>query len=82
MLELDLTALNDRFFDGMDVEQYQVLVENQPEEELDETQLWCRWRIQPGASDAVETGVKRTYQQLGTATLQIVLPKGTGVAQG
>jgi hypothetical protein len=75
MLELDEAALNARFSDNIDVEEYQVLVENQPDEELDKTRIYSRWLIEPGASELVQSD--NTHHQLGTATLQIIAPKET-----
>ena len=77
MLQLDIDALNDRFFDNMDAEAIQLLVENQPDEELDETLPWVRWTITPG--DSKLTAISPAlFTSLGTATLQIFVPKGKG----
>lgn len=74
-MQKDLQALNDRLFDNMDAEEIQLLVENQPDEDIDETALWSRWIINPGVSNTSSIGGDRIVQ-FGTATLQIFVPKG------
>lgn len=82
MLQQDLEALNDRFFDNMDAEAIQLLVENQPDEEIDETQVWTRWVINPGLSQSTSLGRDFLVTQYGTATLQIFVPKGLYTGPG
>lgn len=81
MADLDKQALNNRLFDNMNVEALQLVVENQPDEDLNDAQLWCRWIINPGLSTDRSLGKERTVTQYGTATLQIFVPKGlyTGI---
>ncbi|KQN28102.1 hypothetical protein ASF00_09340 [Sphingomonas sp. Leaf34] len=75
MLALDEAALNERFSANIDVEQFQVLVENQPDEAVDSTRIYCRWFIEPGSSELVQSD--NTHHQLGTAVFQIIAPKET-----
>lgn len=82
MLQLDIDALNDRFFDNMDAEAIQLLVENQPDEDLDDTQVWTRWVINPGLSVTNSIGRDFMVTQYGTATLQIFIPKGLYTGPG
>jgi hypothetical protein len=82
MLQLDIDALNDRFFDNMDVEDIQLTVENQPDEDLDDTKLWTKWIINPGLSTSVSLGRDFLVTQYGTATLQIFIPKGLYTGPG
>lgn len=73
MIALDEAALNARFSDNIDIEANQVLVENQPDESVDQTRIYSRWQIDAGASELVQSN--NTHHQLGTATLQIIAPK-------
>ena len=82
MLQLDIDALNDRFFDNMDAEAIQLLVENQPDEDLDDTQVWTRWVINPGLSVTKSIGRDFMVTQYGTAALQIFIPKGLYTGPG
>jgi hypothetical protein len=82
VLHLDKAALNDRFFDNMDVEELQTLVENQPDEDIDDTQVWTRWVINPGLSLTKSIGPDFMVTQYGTATLQIFVPKGLYTGPG
>jgi hypothetical protein len=58
----------------------QKVVENQPNEDQDETKPWVRWTITPGASQQTATG-PALFTSLGTATLQVFVPKGKGAGQ-
>jgi hypothetical protein len=82
MLNLDIQALTDRLFDNMDVEELQLLVENQPDEDIDDTQVWTRWIINPGLSEETALGANYRVVQYGTATLQILVPKGLYTGPG
>lgn len=82
MLQKDIQALNDRFFDNMDAEAIQLLVENQPDEELDDNRLWAKWIINPGLSETTTVGLNPTITQYGMATLQIFIPKGQYTGPG
>jgi hypothetical protein len=75
MLALDEAALNKRFSDNIDIEEHQVLVENQPDEQVDATRIYSRWQIEAGASQLVQSN--NTHHQLGTATFQIIAPRET-----
>lgn len=88
MLYLDIDALNAKFWstaltykDEAGTTQTlpvgQKLVENQPDEELDETKPWVRWTITPGESKITQVS-PALFTSLGTATLQIFVPKGKG----
>lgn len=82
MLQQDIDALNDRFFDNMDPEAIQLLVENQPDENLDDDALWTKWIINPGLSITDSLGKDFIVTQYGTATLQIFVPKGLYTGPG
>ncbi len=82
MLQKDIDALNARFFDNMDSEAIQLLVENQPDEDLDDSALQSRWIINPGLSTSVSLGPDFLVAQYGTATLQIFVPKGQYTGPG
>ncbi|WP_454883996.1 hypothetical protein [Sphingomonas oryzagri] len=82
MIELDLAALNGRFFDTFDPDSNQIIVDNQPAEDLDETQISLHWTIEPGSCEIVQIGTAPVYEQLGVATLQIVIPTGQGTKPG
>ncbi len=82
MLAKDIAALNDRFFDNMDVATIQLTVENQPDEELDDTKLWTKWVINPDVSESRSLGKDFIVTQYGTATLQIYVPKGLYTGPG
>ncbi len=82
MLQKDIQALNDRFFDNMDAEAIQLLVENQPDEELDDSRLWAKWIINPGMSETRSLGKDFAVTQYGMATLQIFIPKGQYTGPG
>jgi len=81
MLDQDIAALNNRLFDNIDTEELQLLVENQPDEVIDNTRVWTRWIIYPGMSDESAIGSNRVVQY-GTATLQIFVPKGLYTGPG
>ena len=89
MLYLDIDAINAKFFavpltykDSKNVTQTlapnQLLVENGPTENVDETKPWVRWTINPGESKRTAVS-PALFTSLGTATLQVFAPKGTGV---
>ncbi len=82
MIDLDKAALNERLFDNMDTEALQLLVENQPDEDLDDTKVWTRWVINPGLSKDRVLGKDLLVTQYGTATLQIFIPKGLYTGPG
>lgn len=82
LLDMDKKALNDRFFDNMDIAALQLVVENQPDEDLDDTKLWAKWIINPGLSEQTSLGTNPTVKQHGTATLQIFIPKGLYTGPG
>lgn len=82
MLQLDIDALNDRFFDNMDAEAIQLLVENQSDEDINDTQVWTKWIINPGLSVTKSIGRDFLVFQYGTATLQIFIPKGLYTGPG
>jgi len=82
MIQKDITALTNRLMDNMDVEAIQLLVENQPDQAIDETRVWTRWIVNPGISKPVTTGLDPIIRQEGTATLQIFIPKGLYTGPG
>jgi hypothetical protein len=82
MIQKDITALTNRLMDNMDVEAIQLLVENQPDQATDETRVWTRWIVNPGASETHALGPDPIYKQSGTATLQIFVPKGLYTGPG
>lgn len=51
MFSRDEEVLNTRFADTIDIEQYQVLVANQPEQAVDRDRIFCRWRVNPGTTE-------------------------------
>lgn len=60
----------------------QILTENGPVQEVDETKPWVRWTINPGASKRATQGETRLFKNLGTAILEVFLPKGIGTGVG
>jgi len=66
----------------MDSEAIQLLVENQPDEDLDDGKLWSKWIINPGLSTSRSLGEDFVVAQYGTATLQIFVPKGLYTGPG
>lgn len=76
------TALNYTDKDGntVAVPEAQILVENGPAQEVDETAPYVRWEISPGASQRVTQGETRLFKNLGTAHLEVFVPKGVGTA--
>jgi hypothetical protein len=93
MLQKDIDALNDRFWSSpmtyslregetLVLSDEQMLVENQPDDDLDDTQLWTRWIINPGLSTQTSLGSDPTFAQYGTATFQIFIPKGLYTGPG
>lgn len=91
MLTLDIDALNAKFWSTPlsytvangtthTLPARQVLVENQPDENVDEKKPWVRWTLNPG--DSQQTGISPAiYTSLGTATLQVFVPKGRGTGE-
>ena len=88
MIYLDIDTLNAKFWatpltykneTGATVilPDAQKLDENGPSADLDETQPFVRWTIDPGASAAVTTK-PAIFKSLGVATLQIFIPQGRG----
>jgi hypothetical protein len=82
MIELDLAALNGRLFATFDPDNTQIVVDNQPDEDFDDTQVWMDWTIEPGSQRRVQNGINPVYEQLGTATLQIHVPQGAYTGPG
>jgi hypothetical protein len=91
VLQLDIDALTKRFVETpltyvvngatVTMPTSQRLVENQPLSSVDEASPWVRFTISPGASEQIGGGVDRLYHQLGTASLRIYAPSGTGTRQ-
>lgn len=75
MLDKDEAALNARFAAGMDEADIQVIVDNQPDEKIDQSRIYTRWTIQPGESELVQTD--GLMKQLGVAKFQIIAPLET-----
>lgn len=91
MIGLDIQQLNGRFWatpltyrdaagQVVTLNDAQVLVENQPPEEHDETRPFVRWTVLPGPSRQV--GISPAlFLHKGSAVLQVFTPKGAGTAQ-
>ena len=91
MIELDIQQLNERFWatslqypdasgQVVTLTDRQVLVENQPAEEHDETRPFVRWTVNPGPSRQV--GISPAlFLNKGTAILQVFAPRGGGTGQ-
>lgn len=88
MIHLDIEQLNEKFWatpltyideegETVTMADSQILVENQPDDDIDESKPWVRWTINPGESKLIQTGPK-LYKNLGIATLQVFVPKGQG----
>jgi hypothetical protein len=75
MLDKDEAALNARFAAGMDEADFQVIVDNQPDETIDQSRIFTRWTIQPGDSELIQTDGMMI--QLGVAYFQIIAPLET-----
>lgn len=93
MLQQDIDLLNDRFWSSpltyslregevLVLSDEQMLVENQPDDDLDDTQVWTKWIINPGISTPTTMGPNPNITQYGTATLQIFVPKGLYTGPG
>ncbi|UYY77495.1 phage tail terminator-like protein [Sphingomonas sp. R1] len=82
MIQKDITALTNRLMDNMDAEAIQLLVENQPDQAIDETKVWTRWIVNPNFDETYTLGPNPIYKQRGTATLQIFIPKGLYTGPG
>ena len=89
MIYLDVDNLNGRFWtcelsykndDGETVVllDSQKLVENQSDEEVDATHPYVRWAIDPGASVQKVNSGPHMFKSVGTAYLQVFIPKGMG----
>lgn len=90
---MDVDTLNAKFWETtlnytnaagstVAIPQSQILTENGPTQEVDETLPWVRWTISPGASVRTTQGETRLFKNLGTAHLDVFIPKGTGTAVG
>lgn len=82
MLQRDIDALNAHFFDNMGSEELQLVVENQPDEDFNDNELWSKWIINPGLSTQTTMGPDPTITQYGSAILQIFVPKGLYTGPG
>lgn len=89
MIYLDVDDLNARFWncelsykddegETVVLPDTQKLVENQPDEDVDATQPFVRWVIEPGASKQVINSGPHMFTSVGTAYLQVFIPKGMG----
>lgn len=89
MIYLDVDDLNARFWtcelsykndegDTIVLTDSQKLVENQPDEKIDATQPYVRWTIEPGASVQKVNAGPHMFKSVGTAYLQVFVPKGMG----
>lgn len=58
----------------------QKLVENQPVEEVDATLPYVRWTIAPGASVQKVNAGPHMFKSVGTAYLEVFIPKGMGTS--
>lgn len=87
---MDIDTLNAKFWataltyekGAETIPESQILTENGPVQEVDEAQPWVRWTINPGASQRVTQGETALFKNLGTAFLEVFVPKGTGTATG
>lgn len=82
MIDKDIKALNDHFFDNIGAEDIQIVVENQPDEDIDDARVWTKWIIVPGLSETRSMGIDFLVTQYGVATLQIFIPKGQYTGEG
>jgi hypothetical protein len=94
MLQQDIDALTNRFFDtpltytnGMGatvtLADELILVDNQPDIDPDEaTSMWVRFTVDPGSGKRYSLGEQPFYKQLGSAYLQVFIPKGHGTGAG
>lgn len=89
MIYLDVDDLNARFWtcelsykdeagEVVVLPDSQKLVENQPDEDIDATQPFVRWVIEPGASVQKVNAGPHMFKSVGTAYLQVFIPKGMG----
>lgn len=87
---IDVDTLNAKFWDTaltydegeQSIPEDQILTENGPTQEVDESKPWVRWSISPGASKRVTQGNTKLFKNLGTAHFEVFIPKGTGTATG
>lgn len=91
MIYLDVDDLNARFWtcelaykneadELVVLTDDQKLVENQPSEEVDATLPYVRWTIAPGASVQEVNAGPHMFTSVGTAYLEVFIPKGMGTS--
>lgn len=84
MIIQDVTALRQRFIETVKAANPNLVVifDNQPNVTPPTNKVWCRFTVKPSDKDRVQLGVTKKYQQIGIATLQIIVPAQMGDAVG
>lgn len=80
-MEEDIDLIRARFralMNTLGVDADQILMDNQPEKNIDEKRAWARFQINPG--DGEQRGLSSGIRvfRVGMIILQIFVPKGTG----
>ncbi|WBY16628.1 hypothetical protein PF049_00190 [Erythrobacteraceae bacterium WH01K] len=89
---MDVNALNTKFWatdltytdyqdNELSVPSSQIVTENGPPRDVDESKPWVRWIVSPGGSKRTTSGNVTLYKNLGTAFLEVHLPIGYGTGQ-
>ena len=77
----DFSAIRNHFLDNLTalgIDESQVVMENQPSTNVDESKLWARFQIRPGEKRPMTLGKRKIMTQIGQVILQVFGPKGSG----
>lgn len=81
-MEEDFKAIRDRFLDSLatiGIPEYQIIMDNQVGEDVDEAAPWARFQIRPGENrEELIGGNTVIITQIGQIILQVFGPKGSG----
>lgn len=80
-MQEDFTAIRNHFLDSLaaiGIDESQVVMENQPSTDVDESRLWVRFQIRPGEKRPSTLGKRKIMTQIGQIILQVFGPKGSG----
>lgn len=78
----DIEAIRIHFLDSLatiGIDESQIVMDNRPTKDLDESKIWVRFQVRPGATKEEQIGGMRILvTQLGQTILQVFAPTGKG----
>lgn len=81
LMHEDISAIRNHFLDNLTaigIDESQIVMDNQPSTDVDESRLWVRFQIRPGEKRPSTLGKRKIMTQIGQVILQVFGPKGSG----